>query len=202
MILVFTLCAVGGGAILLLLLLLSLFGWDSGHESAFDVIHSAIPLDGVHLGDADAAHASVGHGYQESSQAFNIISFRSVVAAITFFGLGGNIAAAGNLPLFFVFVCAVAAGMTAMLVVAWLMQLLLSLQDEGTVQLQNVVGLPATCYLAIPGQQQGAGKVTVTVQHRSMELEAITRGPAIPTGHDVEIVALVTPSTVEVKAQE
>ena len=61
-----------------------------------------------------------------------------------------------------------------------------------------VYGAPATVYLAIPGARGGVGKVTLTLQGRTVEYEAVTAGARIPTGAPVVVVDVVAPGTLEV----
>jgi len=80
------------------------------------------------------------------------------------------------------------------------MHLFMTLHAEGTVCIENALGMPATVYLTIPGHRAGAGKITVAVQNRSMEYEAFTEEEeAIPTGFDVIVTGIVNETTVEVK---
>ena len=60
------------------------------------------------------------------------------------------------------------------------------------------VGCAAQVYLRIPARGTGYGKVTVTMQGRTVELNAVTSGPEIATGSAVKIVALREGDTLEV----
>src|SRR5207302_3380790 len=94
---------------------------------------------------------------------------------------------------------ALAAGGAAMAVVAWVMQSLAKLQSDGSVRIERALGAPATVYLTIPARNSGAGKVHVKVQNRLMEYQAITsQHQELPTGANVVVVAVVSPSTLEV----
>jgi hypothetical protein len=217
-------CAAFGGTILVLQAITTLIGL-GGDSFSTDVPHDVggdlggdVPGDvggdfhvetGVHLhGDtgADAPHAagtddgqhhpSQGHG---SSRLFAVLSFRGVVAAMAFFGLGGLTADAMDLPVPTVLFVALACGAAAMYGMYWLMQWLGTLHAEGTVHLEQAVGLAATVYLGIPGARSGAGKIQVNLQNRTMEYLAITAGEPLATGARVVVVGMVNPETVEVR---
>ena len=64
--------------------------------------------------------------------------------------------------------------------VGFLMASLGKLQSAGNLDLQNAVGRPGKVYLRIPASRAGHGKVTVEVQGRSIEVEAVTPGAAPP----------------------
>lgn len=186
----YLICAIVGGVILLCQFLLTLIGIadghdvDAGHGPTFDAHHDI----GHH--DADADHAS--------SLFFSMLSFRALIAAVAFFGLGGLASMSSGLSGYTSLVGGAAAGSAAMLVVAWLMRTLYSLRAEGTVRIELAVGCTAVVYLMIPGHKTGAGKVTVQMQNRTMEYEAMTVGDALPTGAVVEVIGVLGPDTLEV----
>ena len=93
----------------------------------------------------------------------------------------------------------IALSLQRLAVVAWVMQSLAKLQSDGSVRIERALGAPATVYLTIPAQNSGAGKVHVKVQNRLMEYQAITsQHQELPTGANVVVVAVVSPSTLEV----
>ena len=85
-----------------------------------------------------------------------------------------------------------------MLLVTFLMRSLARLGSSGTLDLRNAVGAPAAVYLRIPARGQGAGKVTVDVQGRSIQVDALTDGEELPTGARVQVVALVGEDALKV----
>jgi len=186
---VYFLCAAIGGTVLViqtLLLMIGLGGDDVAH--GIDV-HDGDFHDGdVHDGDGDAA--------------FKVLSFKTAVAFLTFFGLAGLAGGKAEMNPTAVIAIAVAAGMIAVFVVAYIMTGLSKLQSTGNVSLDNAVGSEARVYLRIPGEHAGVGKVTVPVQGRSIECKATTAGPAIPTGAQVRVIAAAGPDTVEVQPME
>jgi hypothetical protein len=145
--------------------------------------------------DADAG-GEAGH---DTSWLFGVLSFRTLVAAVTFFGLGGWAAEGAGFEPVIQVVIALAAGVGAMYLVYWLMRMMYSLKAEGTVRIGHTVGRHGTVYLRIPGERSGAGKVQLSVQKRTMEYLAMTSGEALPTGAKVRVVKVITSDTVEVE---
>ena len=203
MVTVFTVCALGAGTIMVLTFLLSFAGLDGGHGDydldtdgvdAADAIHDAGYSDIAHAADADTHHTGMF---------FGVLSFRSLVAAITFFGLGGRVAVEAGASAQTATIVALTSGFVAMLFVAWVMRMFMALRHDGTAHIERAVGRPGQVYLHIPPSECGAGKVTVSINNRSMEFDAVTRDPApIPTGSPVAVVGVVNASTLEVTAQK
>lgn len=187
---VYTVCAAAGVTVMLAQVALTLFGLDSDTEPIGDV------GDDLAVGDELADH----HG--TSNAFFGILTFRSVTAFIAFFGLGGRIALAFDLPGFVAFVSGSGIGLVAMVAVALLMRALYELKSEGNVHIQHTLGSIGTVYLTIPGQRSGVGKVTVSLQDRTMEFQAVTNADAIKTGRRVKVVGISDPSTLEVALDE
>ena len=94
------------------------------------------------------------------------------------------------------------SGLAVMVLVAWVMRLQMKLQSRGNVDPRNAIGQTATVYLRIPAKDQGQGKITVSIQDRTHEFQAITKGPEIPTGAEVRVARMVTENTFEVEAVE
>lgn len=180
-------CAVIGGSILVLQTLLLLIGGGDA-DAHFDVGHV----------DTDVGQVDVDHS-DASDAFFKVLSVRTLVAFVTFFGLAGMAAKESSMQPSATLLVALGAGTLALFVVAYLMAGLAHLQSEGNVDLRNAVGKRAHVYLRVPGGGEGRGKVVVEVQGRRIECGAITHGAEIPTGAEVKIVALPTPGTVEVQ---
>lgn len=188
---VFLFCAVIGSTIFVVQFVMALVGL--GHAD-FDVAHD-IP---DHFGDALDAHGHViDHG---STWLFGVISFRTVVAALAFFGLGGIAALQANQPQLVAVVIALACGGSAMYGVHWLMRMLYRLGHDGTARIEGCVGRCGTVYVPIPGGQSGTGKIQLQHQDRIMEYQAVTsHKEKLNTGAKVVVVSIVGPTTVEVE---
>ncbi len=189
MVSMFTVCAIVGSVILVLQFSMTLFGLD--HENA-DIGEIG---DDLEFGD-DYVDAHEG-----ASPFFSVLSFRSVVAAIALFGIGGRAALESGLSPYFALVVAIGLGATALFLVAWLMRTLYGLKSDGTVHIENCIGMPATVYLGIPAGKTGKGKVTVAIQDRTMEYSAITEDDEIPTGSQVLVVGVAELDTLEVEVE-
>ncbi len=187
---VFLACAALGGAILIIQAGLTMIG--IGADS--------LDVDGVDVPDADAGFDVDGDVHGDSSGAFGIISFRTVVAGITFFGLGG-LSAEGfgfETPMQVLFAAGTGAG--ALYGVYWLMLSMYSLRTDPTVRVAQAVGQPATVYTPIPAGHGGTGKILVNLQQRTLECRAMTEGARLPTGSKVVVTRMITSDTFDVVA--
>jgi len=221
---VFMTCAVFGGTILVCQTLLTMIGFmgDSvDTDVAHDVGSDAGPdvggdlagdaggeIHGDFHGDASpnmvaAAHAAhdthVEHGHG-TVWLFKMLSFRTIVAALAFFGIAGLAGLSADLSPLVVLVLAAAAGLAAMYGVFWLMQTLYQLRSEGTVRIERAVGLLGSVYLRIPAERSGSGKVTLNLQNRTMEYAAMTAGSELRTGSRVVVTGVIGPGILDVVA--
>lgn len=221
---VFIWCAVIGGSIFAVQFVMLLLGLDGGSDVDFDAPDLDVPdLDvpdvdvpdidaDVDMPEADAAdHVSFKDGdvdFDKVPDSFDhsdawfvgIVTFRSLVAAVTVFGLTG-LAASKHLPPEKTIALAVLAGVGMLYLVGWSFKQLYKLQSDGTVRIQDTVGCPAVVYLSIPGQHEGAGKVTVKVAERTMEYRAMTNGDSLKTGTPVIVSSIISEDTLEVQSQ-
>jgi hypothetical protein len=181
---VYLVCAAVGGTLLLCQLLLALLGL--GHH---DVDHDH---DVGHDHDQDVDHDHAASWY------VGLLTFRGVTSALTFFGLGGLAAWEASLESPLPLAVAVASGSGVLFLIAWIMKNLQRLKADGTVRIERSVGKTGTVYLSVPGNQSGAGKVTVKLQNRTVEYLAVTRHEPLVTGTSIQVVAVVSPHTVEV----
>jgi membrane protein implicated in regulation of membrane protease activity len=182
---VFLVCAGTGGTVLVLQFALGLLGLGSDHD-----------LDHDHDHDTGHDHA-VGTGWFAG-----LLTFRSVTAGLTFFGLSGMVALSRGANELTALAVAVLGGGFALYAVAQILLGLKRLGDDGTARVEQALGETGTVYVPVPGGNTGPGKVTVTVQKRTMEYAAYTAAGALPTGTRVRVTAIRGPNAVEVEQQE
>ena len=63
----------------------------------------------------------------------------------------------------------------------------------------NTIGATGTVYVKVPAREQGAGKVLLTLQNRTVELEAVTPGEELPTGTQVVVSRMAGTEIVQVE---
>jgi hypothetical protein len=187
----YLLCAVVGGTLIVCQFVVTLLGLGGGHDVGG---HDA---GGHDFGHDAAGHHEVGHG-SEPSWFFSLLTFRTLSAAVAFFGLAGLAATRKEMEDLPTLGLALGAGAIALVVVGWLMRVLIKLNVDGTVRIERAVGSRGTVYLPVPASKAGVGKVHVSLLNRLMEYKAITSQEQLPTGTKVVVVGIVSPDTVEV----
>ena len=153
----------------------------SGVLLLFGIGSSALPDDvDVDLdGDVDIPHPDTG------LPDLHIISFRTILAFLTMFGWGGLVFSkyGGWYGLLGAFLC----GLAMMFATAFLIALLMKLQQSGNVESADIVGKTGSVYMNIPGGMEKAGKVVVNLGTSTREVLAVAEG-AIGRGTPVRIV--------------
>ncbi len=195
---VYGFCAVVGGTILVCQSLLTMLGM------ADDVEIGDTDVGDVDVPDDVGGGAHHGHHARLTDWMFGVLTFRTVIAALTFFGLIGlalrNNESVGQTG---AFALALGAGVVAMYSVHWMMVGLQSLKADGTAHIENAVGTVAEVYLRVPPQGEGVGKVTVKIQGRTVEYRAVSEvGELIPSGANVRVVRVISPDTVQIEPLE
>lgn len=159
-------------------------GSDADFDADVDLDHDGIPDVFEHDG-ADAG--------------LRMFSVRGVIAFLTVFGWTGLSLLRSATAIAVAAVVAALCGAAAMMLMAYVMRLAMRLQSDGTVRPQNAIGVSGVVYLTVPPRRMGHGKVSVLVQERLCELDAVTdEEQPIPTGCEVVIVALSGQSTLVV----
>jgi membrane protein implicated in regulation of membrane protease activity len=192
----YLLCATIGGTILVVQTILLVIGGGHG-EGDFDAgdLHDG-HFDG-HVGH-DHGHGA-DHAADHAGDTFlKLLSFKTLVAFVTFFGLGGLACLQAGLSSVPSLAIALGAGFLALYLVAYLMTAMSRLQSKGNIDFKNAVGERGRVYLRVPGSNAGLGKITLALQGRTVECKAVTRGPDIPSGSDVRVVS-VAADTLEVE---
>jgi membrane protein implicated in regulation of membrane protease activity len=165
-------------------------------DVAVDFDADAGDLD-AETGDSDTHSAS--HG---SSWLFSVLSFRTLVAATTFFGLSGTASVQAGISQAIALMIAIGTGFVALLLVHFMMHTLYRLSHDGTVRVADTKGKHATVYLPIPANRDGSGKVQVRMDDRIMEYEAVSSSDErLKTGTKVLVVDVLGPSLLEVEPE-
>ena len=147
-------------------------------------------MDGSDFGVDDLADVS---GLQ-------LLTIRGILA---FFAIGGwtsIFCLKSGMKTPFALLIGLLAGFATMLLLAKLMQMAMKLQYSGNINIRNAVGKQGTVYLIIPPKGKGKGKVSVVVQERLREFDAVTESDEdIPTGSRIIVKDVVHPNTLVVE---
>lgn len=163
-------------------LVLLLFG--AGHDDSFD---SSADLSG----DAGVDGDSINDSHLVDIGSIKLFTMRSLLAFLAVGGFSGLSAIEFGASNFLGCLVAIAAGALAGFLVAYTLHRAMRLQKSGNISLKNAVGLTGSVYIPIGGGRSSVGKVNITLQHRLIEVEAITDDEqTIATMRDVRIIGV------------
>ena len=130
----------------------------------------------------------------------NLYTFRNFVNFFLGFGwtailLQGKVTSTALLV-----VIAVLVGVVLVAAVMYLFKWLSTMQQSGNINVyQSAPGCQGKCYLAIPGERAGEGKVQITIRGAVREYNAVTDGDAIRTGTPIKVVETLNANTLLVE---
>ncbi len=169
--------------------------------SSLQKIHWAIALPSTTIfiiqlimtlvgGDADDFDADGDADFDGVDDGMHIFSVKSIMSFLMFYGWTGLAAIErGGMAWWGVSGISLLVGAIMMFFTAWLLFMLLKLQESGTMKMSNAIGKQAEVYLTIPSKKQGEGKVQLIIQGGYKTLDAITEDiEDIKTGTFVEVV--------------
>ncbi len=142
-------------------------------------------------GDVDAQGDHGDHGDHGASFLGQYFTIRNMVAFFLGFSWGGLAFLEFELATPVVVILATVVGLIFVAVVIGIMRALAGLRHSGTLSLKNAVGKTGTVSITIPGEMGGDGKVSLVVQGRLMDLNAVTGGPELRVGAAIEVTGLV-----------
>lgn len=188
-------------ALLLIQMVLTLLGL--GHDADADM-DLTIDVDGDGIPDipdisaADAA--SIGDQGAGFGAGLQLFSLRGIIALFAVGGWAGLALLRGGMDRGLAVLLAIAAGALAMVLTALILKSFLRLQYNGTLDVRNAVGLSGTVYLTIPPARSETGKVTLLLQERLTQLDAVTDCEVpIKTGAEVVVIGVSGKTTLIVQ---
>ncbi|MDD4212243.1 MAG: hypothetical protein PHY42_02455 [Bacilli bacterium] len=175
--------------VMIVFLVLMLFGIEDGHS--FD-------------GGADDPSDMDDIANDEPLGQFSGLRVLTLRGALAFLGIGGFAAFyfEDKTGPIWATVIGVILGAIAAVLLAYAFRASLKLESEGNLDYKNAIGATATVYLRIPPKRSGKGKVTLTLQERFIETEAITDEDEIPNKSIVEVIGVIDETTLIVKIKK
>lgn len=150
--------------------------------------------------DTSAEEFDVGDAAQ-STAAFRLLSFRSILAFCTLFCWAGALAMNQGASRTASLVFAVFWGLVAMVLVALLFMFMRRMTETGTMNIATSLGTRGTVYYDIP--VGGFGEVRATVSGTLTHLKArVAGGDALRAGTPVRITRILGPGAVEVTIEK
>lgn len=121
-----------------------------------------------------AQHFTGDGGNPGDFAAFNILTIQGVVAFLCVFSWSAIILISAGANSILSIAVGFILGVLAMLLVAKVIQLSARLQQNGNININNMLGQSGTVYIPIPAYGKGTGKVNIAAGERFVEFDAIT----------------------------
>ncbi len=197
--------AIPSTLILVLQLLLTMIGGhadggvDVSDTSGIDGLDGGLDLDGNGIPDTletDISQMADG-GNPADFGNFKLLTVQTIVTFLAVFGWVSIICVSSGLaPLGGIAIGAL-CGAAMMLLVAKLVQASRKLAENGAINLKNAIGETATVYLTVPPKNAGSGKITMQLQGRFCEFDAVNAGAQpLATGSQVVVTDVIGDSLV------
>ena len=130
----------------------------------------------------------------------NLYTFRNFVNFFLGFGWAAILLRPSVKSTGLLVVVAVLVGIALVVAVMYLFKWLSSMQQSGNINIyKEAVGCQGKCYLIIPGERSGEGKVQITIQGAVREYNAVTDGDEIKTGASVKVIEAIDANTLLVE---
>lgn len=149
-------------------------------------------LDGdLSAADAASVHDGTDVGHHGTLDGLRFFTLRGIIAFLAVFGWTG-VVLTGAVNMLLALALSAAAGIAAMMLVGLAFYGILKLQSQGNLDYSDAIGLSGEAYLAIPPERSGTGKVTVTLQERLIEVDAVTDEPVrLATGTRIRVTGIL-----------
>ena len=130
----------------------------------------------------------------------NLYTFRNFVNFFLGFGWTAILLQPSVKSTALLVVIAVLVGVALVVAVMYLFKWLNSMQQSGNINVyKSAVGCQGKCYLRIPAERSGEGKVQITIRGAVREYNAVTDGDQIKTGASVKVLEAVDANTLLVE---
>lgn len=206
---IFIFIAIPATLLLIIQLVLQLIGigGDNGTGQGMDAAGQGMDASGqadAASTDYNAADSGVGEStgsdFVSALGTLHIFTFQGFVAFFSISGWTGLLFLRTGIPEIMALLLAFLCGIAAMVGLAYLMRSLMKLQSDGTIRLRNALGAHGEVYLRIPAANSGKGQVSIMIQERYREFDAITYSEEpIPTGTVVRVTDIISNSILVVE---
>ena len=130
----------------------------------------------------------------------NLYTFRNLVNFFLGFGWSAILLQPSVKSTALLIVLSVLVGVALVVAVMYLFKWLSTMQQSGNITVyKSAVGCQGKCYLRIPAERGGEGKVQITIQGAVREYNAVTDGDEIKTGASVKVLEAVDANTLLVE---
>ncbi|PKM62944.1 MAG: hypothetical protein CVU97_02910 [Firmicutes bacterium HGW-Firmicutes-21] len=152
------------------------------------ILQTILLLFGIGDGETDVDGDGIGDGFGDDGLA--LFSVKGIMAFLCIGGWSGMALTGSDMNSVLAIFLATLCGLAALVGVAYVFKLMMSLQSSGNIDLANAIGKVGQVYIPIPGNAKGNGKITVIIQGTYSEVRAITNeAETLKTGEAVRVVS-------------
>ena len=150
--------------------------------------------------DMDVDTSMDGSDLSNIDSGANLYTFRNFVNFFLGFGWTAIILQPSVKSTAVLVIISVLVGIALVALVMYMFKWLYSMQQSGNINVyKSAVGCQGKCYLRIPGERGGEGKVQITIQGAVREYNAVTDGDEIKTGTSVKVLEAIDGNTLLVE---
>ena len=150
--------------------------------------------------DVDVDASMDGSDLSNIDSGANLYTFRNFVNFFLGFGWMAIILQPSVKSTAVLVIISVLVGIALVALVMYMFKWLYSMQQSGNINVyKSAVGCQGKCYLRIPAERAGEGKVQITIQGAVREYNAVTDGDEIKTGASVKVLEAVDGNTLLVE---
>ena len=150
--------------------------------------------------DMDVDTSMDGSDLSNIDSGANLYTFRNLVNFFLGFGWSAILLQPSVKSTALLIFVSVLVGVALVVAVMYLFKWLSSMQQSGNINVyKSAVGCQGKCYLRIPAERGGEGKVQITIQGAVREYNAVTDGDEIKTGASVKVLEAVDANTLLVE---
>lgn len=182
-------------------------GIDASDTSGLDMDANSLmaDLDGNGIPDVlehpDMAEFTDG-GNPADFGNLRFLSLQTVITFLASFSWVSIIFVSSGLPAALAIGIGAGCGLLMMLIVAKMVQMSRKLVENGAINLRNAIGETATVYVTVPPRDQGTGKITMQLQGRFGEFDAVSADNSTFSSGIQVLVTDVVGDTLVVEAAE
>ena len=154
---------------------------------------------GLHLGDHSVGHADSHSHHADSGEAFRLLTLEGIMAFFMGIGWGGLAAFKSDFGLGWSLFVGLGCGLAMLWLQALLLQSMYRLQASGNISIQDALGVHGVVYVSIPGAKRGKGQVTLIVNQKQRQFNAITPGDDLPSQTRIRVIGVNDDNTVTVQ---
>ena len=150
--------------------------------------------------DVDVDTSMDGSDLSNIDSGANLYTFRNFVNFFLGFGWTAIILQPSVKSTAVLVIISVLVGIALVALVMYMFKWLYSMQQSGNINVyKSAVGCQGKCYLRIPAERAGEGKVQITIQGAVREYNAVTDGDEIKTGASVKVLEAIDGNTLLVE---